>query len=60
MKSVHVLRTLRTGSTDLVIDHVAEALVVDYADVDVGREFLACDAAVHGLVTVVVVSRLEI
>lgn len=47
-----------TGGADLVlvVDHVAETLVVDDADVDVRAELLARDAGVHGLVAVVVVA----
>lgn len=48
----------RAGRPDLelVVDHVPQPLVVDEAEVDVGRKLLAGDARVHGLVAVVVVA----
>eukprot|EP00160_Parvularia_atlantis_P019732 Unigene7868_Nuclearia_a/m.24167 Unigene7868_Nuclearia_a/g.24167 ORF Unigene7868_Nuclearia_a/g.24167 Unigene7868_Nuclearia_a/m.24167 type:complete len:339 (-) Unigene7868_Nuclearia_a:1067-2083(-) len=42
---------------ELVRDHVPQALVVHHAQVDVGVKLGARDAAVHGLVAVVVVPR---
>jgi hypothetical protein len=36
---------------------MSKTLVIDYPKVDVGGEFLTCDARVHWLVSVIVVSR---
>jgi len=47
----------RRAHLELVVDHVTQALVVHDAQVDVGSELAARDAAVHGLVAVVVVAR---
>jgi hypothetical protein len=44
---------------ELVVDHVSETLVVDDAEVDVCRELLAGDSRVHGLVSEIIVTRLE-
>lgn len=44
---------------ELVVDHVSETLVVNDTEVDVCRELLTGDTRIHGLVSEVVVTRLE-
>jgi hypothetical protein len=41
---------------ELIQDHVAQSLVIDHSDIDVGSELLACDSGIHGLIAVIVIS----
>ena len=49
----------RRPHLEFIQNHMSKTLVIDYPKVDVGGEFLPCDARVHWLVSVIVVARCQ-
>jgi hypothetical protein len=45
----------RCANLKFVENHVSQSLIVDYANVDVGRKFLPSDTGVHRLIAIIVV-----
>lgn len=52
----HWINGACSSDLELVQHHVPQTLIVDDTEIDVGCELLACDARVHWLVAVVVVT----
>lgn len=52
----HRIHRTSCSYLEFIQHHVSQSLVVNHAKVDVSRELLSCDAGVHWLVAVVVVT----